>query len=361
MTRPARRCGPPSKATAYPSANPGCSSGVHEGGGPVMSTDRGDVPYLLRFSWTEIVRHQMVQTTASADDPDLTDYSAARRRRVKPPIGQLHGAPARPAARTLSTVWGSPTHRRPATAVPKRMGALVAGRHPQSRPTRLPSPQWTTERARHAGRRPNPSDLCTLPASRGHGHATAARPAHHPHRPRWLLEPDARKAGPSGSEGALAQQCAGATRQAHLARGLRETLLDPVPGGRDPAQRTQRRSGGNPVPVRCPGDIALSSRGDAVGCTDGQPVRHSPAIQPPRQRRLTAEGLADRHPWRRANAAVEDSLDHPQGEFRLRRVAHSWRYPEPPARLGTGGPRRRQVQLPVDQRPAARRRVPEEH
>src|SRR2546421_3297735 len=86
MTRPARRCGPPSKATAYPSANPGCSSGVHEGGGPVMSTDRGDVPYLLRFSWTEIVRHQMVQTTASADDPDLTDYSAARRRRVKPPL-----------------------------------------------------------------------------------------------------------------------------------------------------------------------------------------------------------------------------------------------------------------------------------
>ena len=51
-----------------------------------MSTDRGDVPYLLRFSWTEIVRHQMVQTTASADDPDLTDYSAARRRRVKPPL-----------------------------------------------------------------------------------------------------------------------------------------------------------------------------------------------------------------------------------------------------------------------------------
>jgi len=46
----------------------------------------GNVPYLLRLSWTEIVRHQMVQTTASPDDPDLIDYWTARRRRVKPPL-----------------------------------------------------------------------------------------------------------------------------------------------------------------------------------------------------------------------------------------------------------------------------------
>jgi RNA-directed DNA polymerase len=48
--------------------------------------DRGDVPYLLKFSWTEIVRHQQVQTTASPDDPNLTEYWAARRRRIKPPL-----------------------------------------------------------------------------------------------------------------------------------------------------------------------------------------------------------------------------------------------------------------------------------
>jgi len=47
--------------------------------------DQGAVPYLIRFSWTDIVRHQMVQGTASPDDPDLAQYWTARRRRVKPP------------------------------------------------------------------------------------------------------------------------------------------------------------------------------------------------------------------------------------------------------------------------------------
>ncbi len=46
--------------------------------------DRGSGAYLLRFSWTKIVRHQMVRGTSSPDDPALTGYWADRRRRGIP-------------------------------------------------------------------------------------------------------------------------------------------------------------------------------------------------------------------------------------------------------------------------------------
>ena len=46
--------------------------------------DRDSGAYLLRFSWTKIVRHQMVRGTSSCDDPALTDYWTARRRRGIP-------------------------------------------------------------------------------------------------------------------------------------------------------------------------------------------------------------------------------------------------------------------------------------
>ncbi|WP_395292206.1 group II intron reverse transcriptase/maturase [Kitasatospora hibisci] len=48
--------------------------------------DRGDVAFLTKFSWTPIVRHQLVTGWASPDDPDLADYWAARRRKVPPPL-----------------------------------------------------------------------------------------------------------------------------------------------------------------------------------------------------------------------------------------------------------------------------------
>ena len=48
--------------------------------------DRGDVPYLVKFSWTPIVRHRLVTGGASPDDPGLADYWAMRRRKVPPPI-----------------------------------------------------------------------------------------------------------------------------------------------------------------------------------------------------------------------------------------------------------------------------------
>jgi RNA-directed DNA polymerase len=42
--------------------------------------------YLIKFSWTGIVRHVMVKGSASPDDGDLADYWADRRSKVKPPL-----------------------------------------------------------------------------------------------------------------------------------------------------------------------------------------------------------------------------------------------------------------------------------
>ncbi|WP_327239199.1 hypothetical protein [Streptomyces sp. NBC_01318] len=46
--------------------------------------DRDSGRYLAKFSWTKIVRHQMVKGASSVDDPVLADYWAERRRKHKP-------------------------------------------------------------------------------------------------------------------------------------------------------------------------------------------------------------------------------------------------------------------------------------
>ncbi|WP_344319711.1 group II intron maturase-specific domain-containing protein, partial [Actinocatenispora thailandica] len=52
--------------------------------------DHGDVPFPVKFSWTNIVRHQLVAGGASPDDPDLAGYWAARRRKVPPPLDRYN-------------------------------------------------------------------------------------------------------------------------------------------------------------------------------------------------------------------------------------------------------------------------------
>lgn len=47
--------------------------------------DRDSGAYLLKFAWTKIVRHQLVNGPASPDDPELADYWANRRRKGPPP------------------------------------------------------------------------------------------------------------------------------------------------------------------------------------------------------------------------------------------------------------------------------------
>ncbi|MGH3477977.1 MAG: group II intron maturase-specific domain-containing protein [Nocardioidaceae bacterium] len=50
--------------------------------------DRDSGVHLRKFSWTKIVRHQMVPGEASPDDPALADYWATRRRKHRPPLGE---------------------------------------------------------------------------------------------------------------------------------------------------------------------------------------------------------------------------------------------------------------------------------
>lgn len=48
--------------------------------------DRGEIPILVKFAWTNTVRHQLIAGGASPDDPELTNYWVKRRKRVKPPL-----------------------------------------------------------------------------------------------------------------------------------------------------------------------------------------------------------------------------------------------------------------------------------
>ena len=48
--------------------------------------DRDSGVYLLKFSWTPIVRHTLVKGRASPDDPVLARYWATRRHKVRPPL-----------------------------------------------------------------------------------------------------------------------------------------------------------------------------------------------------------------------------------------------------------------------------------
>jgi RNA-directed DNA polymerase len=48
--------------------------------------DRDSGAYLHKFAWTKITRHTLVKGWASPDDPALTSYWAARRRRGGPPL-----------------------------------------------------------------------------------------------------------------------------------------------------------------------------------------------------------------------------------------------------------------------------------
>lgn len=50
--------------------------------------DRDSGAYLRKFSWTKIVRHQVVKAGASMDDPALTHYWATRRRKSQTPLDQ---------------------------------------------------------------------------------------------------------------------------------------------------------------------------------------------------------------------------------------------------------------------------------
>ena len=70
-TRTSRR---PGRCAAISASS--TSSGTTGGsfGDRSLVSGRGEVAHLLKFSWTNIVRHQTVNGTASPDDPALTKY-----------------------------------------------------------------------------------------------------------------------------------------------------------------------------------------------------------------------------------------------------------------------------------------------
>jgi RNA-directed DNA polymerase len=53
--------------------------------------DRNSGAYIHRFAWTNIVRHEIVKSGASPDDPALGDYWARRRRKAPLPINNTTG------------------------------------------------------------------------------------------------------------------------------------------------------------------------------------------------------------------------------------------------------------------------------
>jgi RNA-directed DNA polymerase len=52
--------------------------------------DNGGTPHLVKFSWTNIVRHQLIAGGASPDDPTLAEYWARRRKRAIVPLDRYN-------------------------------------------------------------------------------------------------------------------------------------------------------------------------------------------------------------------------------------------------------------------------------
>ena len=106
--------------------------------------DRDSGAYLVKFSWTDIVRHILVKGGASPDDPALADYWAERRRKVKPPLDSYTLRLLTRQDGALPALRGPPADRRSATPVPARVGTVVAAGHPEGDSRRLPRPPRAT-------------------------------------------------------------------------------------------------------------------------------------------------------------------------------------------------------------------------
>ena len=81
--------------------------------------DRDSGAYLLKFAWTNIVRHQMVKGGASPDDPALADYWAERRRKGAIPLATGPTILFTSQTGRCLGLRGTAPARRPVPAVPK--------------------------------------------------------------------------------------------------------------------------------------------------------------------------------------------------------------------------------------------------
>jgi RNA-directed DNA polymerase len=180
--------------------------------------DRDSDAYLVKHSWTGIVRHQMVKAGSSPDDPALAEYWANRRRRApSPPIDNL-SLRLLQAQRGLCPLCGEfllAAEHLPQSPQEWEQRVRATGKALTKRPVAR------QERGSPDGHTQSPPDSCPLPQAASHRQggsrpSTAATPASH-----WayLSRMRGQRAG-DGSQGAPAQQCAGATRRA--ARQLRQ-------------------------------------------------------------------------------------------------------------------------------------------
>ena len=229
--------------------------------------ESGSVPHLVKFSWTPIVRHQMVTGTASPDDPDLAGYWTARRQRVKPPLDSYN-------LRLLTRQDGR---------CPLCKDHLLS----PEQPPQSPGSGNAGGRAWPAGRSPpTTSSTMTSTARRTESrtrliHASCGRelqarkrrtPAPQPATPRGLLEPCARTTGTTVLRGPRRGNAPGLPDSAISAaasfRRGRDLIQRPRPGARRIAGPPGLRPG-DAVRVHAPG------RGDR-----GQ-VRGDPLLQVP--------------------------------------------------------------------------------
>jgi RNA-directed DNA polymerase len=86
--------------------------------------DRDSGAYLIKFAWTKITRHTLVKGWSSPDDPALTDYWRARRRRGRPPLDRARFAACPQTARTLPALRRAAAPRRGRAATPRRLGTV---------------------------------------------------------------------------------------------------------------------------------------------------------------------------------------------------------------------------------------------
>jgi RNA-directed DNA polymerase len=159
--------------------------------------DRDSGAYLHKFAWTKITRHTLVKGWASPDDPALTGYWAARRRRGKPPLAPpwlrlLHrqGGRCPPCGGLLLHADREPQHpdewEQWARAVPRAITSQAIA--PDTEPGNNGGPAGL--RLIHTGCRRRPPD--------GNG-STPALSRPRPERPGGLPEPGAPKRRTPGS------------------------------------------------------------------------------------------------------------------------------------------------------------------
>jgi RNA-directed DNA polymerase len=68
--------------------------------------DRDSGAYLPKLAWTKIVRHRLVRSEASPDDPAHADYWAQRRRKRPPPLDRSTLFSTAQAEGPLHAMWG---------------------------------------------------------------------------------------------------------------------------------------------------------------------------------------------------------------------------------------------------------------